>query len=116
MKRKMLLAAACAAALWSAAAMAVPTVDDVTAADRAGDYPKAESMVREVIAAATVTAVRLPVTGSTSANTGRAPTYTTAFEVAMKENDGTTTSSPRSTPATTSARCSAVVQLVTATA
>jgi hypothetical protein len=51
MKRKMLLVAACAAALWSAAAMAVPTVDEVAAADRAGDYPKAESMVREVIAA-----------------------------------------------------------------
>jgi len=50
MKRKMLMVA-CAAALWSAAAMAVPTVDDVTAADRAGDYPKAESLVREVIAA-----------------------------------------------------------------
>ena len=51
MKRKMLLVAACAAALWSAAAMAVPTVDEVAAADRAGDYPKAESLVREVIAA-----------------------------------------------------------------
>ena len=51
MKRKILLVAACAAALWSAAAMAVPTVDEVTAADRAGDYPKAESLVREVIAA-----------------------------------------------------------------
>ena len=51
MKRKMLLAVTCAAALWSAAAMAVPTVDDVSAAARAGDYPKAESLVREVIAA-----------------------------------------------------------------
>ena len=51
MKRKMLLAAACAAALWSAAAMAVPTVDEVSAAARAGDYPKAEAMVREAIAA-----------------------------------------------------------------
>ena len=50
MKRKMLMVA-CAAALWSAAAMAVPTVDDVSAAARAGDYPKAESLVREVIAA-----------------------------------------------------------------
>ena len=51
MKRKMLLAAACAVALWSGAALAVPSVDDVSAAARAGDYPKAESLVREVIAA-----------------------------------------------------------------
>jgi len=51
MKRKMLLVAACAAALWSAAALAVPTVDEVSAAARAGDYPKAETMVREAIAA-----------------------------------------------------------------
>ena len=34
----------------------------------------------------------------------------------MNENDGTTTSSPGPTPATTRARCSAVVQLETATA
>jgi hypothetical protein len=51
MKRKMLLVVACAAALWSTAALAVPTPAEVTAADRAGDYPKAESMMREVIAA-----------------------------------------------------------------
>jgi hypothetical protein len=51
MKRKMLLAAACAAALWSATAMALPSVDDVSAAARSGDYPKAESMMREVVAA-----------------------------------------------------------------
>ncbi|MFL6680690.1 MAG: hypothetical protein ACJ8IK_20290 [Burkholderiaceae bacterium] len=51
MKRKMLLAAACAAALWSAAAMALPSVDEVSAAARSGDYPKAESMMREVVAA-----------------------------------------------------------------
>ena len=49
------------------------------------------------------------MTGSTSANTGRAPTYVGAFVVAMNENEGTTTSSPARTPATTIARCSAVV-------
>ena len=43
---------------------------------------------------ATVSAVRLPVAGSTSAKTGRAPTYVGALAVAMNENDGTTTSSP----------------------
>ncbi len=53
---------------------------------------------------------------STSAKTGRAPTYVTALAVAMNEKDGTTTSSPAPTPATTSARCSAVVQFEVATA
>src|SRR5215211_6161847 len=66
--------------------------------------------------AAIVSAVRFPVVTSTSANTGWAPTYATALVVAMKENDGTTTSSPGPTPATSSARWSAVVQDETATA
>src|SRR6476659_4034461 len=74
------------------------------------------AVVVGVRAAATVSAVSVPVTGSTSAKIGWAPTYTTTFAVAMKEKDGTTTSSPALTPATTSARCSAVVQLETATA
>jgi hypothetical protein len=51
MKRKMLLAAACAAALWSAAAMALPSSTDVQAAVKAGDFPKAETMMQEVVAA-----------------------------------------------------------------
>ncbi len=61
MKRKMLLVAACAAALWSASAMAadataaagktVPTANEVRAAVNAGDWPKAETMIKEVIAA-----------------------------------------------------------------
>jgi len=51
MKRKMLLAAACAAALWSAAAMALPSATDVQAAVKAGDFPKAETMMQEVVAA-----------------------------------------------------------------
>src|SRR5664280_1035336 len=72
--------------------------------------------VREVRCGSTVAAVMLPVTASTSAKTGSAPTYRTAFVVAMNENDGTTTSSPGPIPATCSARCSAVVQDDTATA
>ena len=51
MKRKMLLVAACAAALWSAAAFALPTSNEVQAAVKAGDFPKAESMMQEVVAA-----------------------------------------------------------------
>ena len=63
-----------------------------------------------------VRADTFPVSASTSANTGRAATYVAAFAVAMKEKEGTTTSSPGPTPDTFSARCSAVVQLDTATA
>ena len=51
MKRKMLLAAACAAALWSAAAFALPSTSDVQAAVKSGDFPKAETMMQEVVAA-----------------------------------------------------------------
>src|ERR1700760_2104922 len=50
MKRKMMLVAACAAALWSVSAMALPSVNDVQAAVKAGDFPKAESMMQEVVA------------------------------------------------------------------
>ena len=72
--------------------------------------------VFSVSAASTEAGVRLPVTGSTSAKTGRAPTYIATFAVAMNENEGRTTSSPAPTPATMSARCRPVVQLETATA
>jgi hypothetical protein len=51
MKRKYLLAVACAAALWSVAALALPSSADVQSAVKAGDYPKAESMMQEVVAA-----------------------------------------------------------------
>ena len=51
MKRKMKFVAACAAALWSVAALALPSVNDVQAAIKAGDYPKAETQIQEVIAA-----------------------------------------------------------------
>ena len=50
MKRKMMLVAACAA-LWSAAALAVPSFNDVQATVKSGDYPKAETMMQEVVAA-----------------------------------------------------------------
>ena len=51
MKRKMLLVAACAAALWSAAAFALPSATDVQGAIKSGDFPKAETMMQEVVAA-----------------------------------------------------------------
>lgn len=51
MKRKYLLAVTCAAALWSVAALALPSNADVQSAVKAGDYPKAESMMQEVVAA-----------------------------------------------------------------
>ena len=51
MKRKMMLVAACAAALWSVAAMALPSANDVQSAVKSGDYPKAETMMQEVVAA-----------------------------------------------------------------
>ena len=51
MKRKMMLVAACAAVLWSATAFALPSANDVQAAVKSGDYPKAETMMQEVVAA-----------------------------------------------------------------
>jgi hypothetical protein len=51
MKRKYLLAVTCAAALWSVAALALPSTAQVQAAVKAGDYPKAESMMQEVVTA-----------------------------------------------------------------
>ena len=71
--------------------------------------------VAGVSASATVSGVRFCVSTSTSANTGRAPTYRGALAVAMNDRDGTTTSSPGPTPRAWSARCSAVVHDVVAT-
>src|SRR6201996_1527383 len=50
MKRKMMFVAACAAALWSVSALALPSVNEVQAAVKAGVFPKAESMMQEVVA------------------------------------------------------------------
>ena len=48
MKRHLLVGAAL---LWSALAFAVPSRQDVEAAVKANDYPRAESMMREVVGA-----------------------------------------------------------------
>src|SRR3954466_15626518 len=48
MKPKVLL---CAVALWSAAAFALPSTEAVQEAVRAGNYPQAETMMKEVVAA-----------------------------------------------------------------
>lgn len=52
MKRKILLSAVTvAAALWSAGAFALPTTSEVDAAVKARNFPQAETLLREVIAA-----------------------------------------------------------------
>src|ERR1700712_5224433 len=48
MKRKILL---CAIALWSAAAFALPSTEEAQAAVKAGNFPQAETMMQEVVAA-----------------------------------------------------------------
>src|SRR5689334_15763029 len=65
------------------------------------------------IAASTCSGSRHQVAGSTSTNTGSAPTYRTALAVAMYVMDGTMTSSPGATSSATSARWSATVPLAT---
>src|SRR4051794_25424319 len=74
------------------------------------------AFVRSEIADSAAAGSRLYVRGSTSANTGVAPFCQTALAVAMNDIDGTITSSPGPTPDAWSANCSAVVQLVVATA
>src|SRR5579875_2601494 len=74
------------------------------------------ALVRGVIARSAATGSRFNVAGSTSANTGLAPQCHTALAVAMNDSEGTTTSWPGPTPNAWRARCSAVVQLVVATA
>lgn len=49
--RFMLLCMALMSALWIGAAHALPSVDEVQAAAKRGDYPAAETMMREVVAA-----------------------------------------------------------------
>ncbi|MET0381956.1 MAG: tetratricopeptide repeat protein [Burkholderiaceae bacterium] len=48
MKRRLLL---CAVALWSAAAFALPSLEEVQATVKAGNYGQAETMMKEVVAA-----------------------------------------------------------------
>src|SRR4051812_39905067 len=74
------------------------------------------TFVRSVIARSAAPGSRLYVAGSTSAKTGVAPQCQTEFAVAMNDSEGTMTSSPGPTPSTYRASCSAVVQLVVATA
>ena len=59
---------------------------------------------------------RLKVSSSTSTSSGVAPASRIAFAVATWVSDGMATTSPGPTPAATSARCSAVVPEVVATA
>ena len=70
--------------------------------------------VRDVIAACVASGSRQNVSGSMSAKTGSAPTRRTAFAEAAKENDGTTTSSPRPIPSARKVSCSAEVPEFTA--
>ena len=72
--------------------------------------------VRSVTAARAASGSRLSVTGSMSANTGRAPSYSGAFAEATNENGVVITSSPAFTPAARSARCRPAVPLETAEA
>ena len=72
--------------------------------------------VRGLSTAAMVSAVRLPLSGSTSANTGVAPALTTQDTLARKVRGVTTTSSPGPMPRALSATSSASVPLASATA
>ena len=58
----------------------------------------------------------LNVSRSTSQKRGVAPMYSTTLAVETQVNAGTITSSPGLSPRTATARCSAVVQDVVATA
>src|SRR5437870_2355489 len=73
------------------------------------------AFVRSLIAAATSRGSIVQVAGSTSTNTGVAPTPTMAPTVAKKVCETVITSSPGPTPIAFSASSSAVVPLETAT-
>src|SRR4051812_22760581 len=73
-------------------------------------------VVRWVTAAAAASGSRFSVTGSMSANTGRARSNTQTFALATNENGDVTTSSPSDTPTARSPRCSPAVPLDTALA
>jgi hypothetical protein len=72
--------------------------------------------VAAVIRRATSATSTLNVARSMSANTGRAPQYSTTLALATNVNDGRMTSSPGPTPSATSSRWSPVVHEQTATA
>ena len=72
--------------------------------------------MRGVIAASTAARVIWSVPGSTSANTGRAPTSSMQFAVAGHVIGVVTTSSPGPIPCASSATCSAAVHELSAAA
>ena len=74
------------------------------------------AVVRSVTAAAAACGSRFSVTGSMSANTGRARSNRHALALATNENGEVTTSSPSVTPTARSARCRPAVPLETALA
>ena len=74
------------------------------------------ALVRAVIDSSSRAGSMLKVSSSMSTKTGRAPCISTTFAVATHVKDGTITSSPGPMPSATSARCSAVVHDVVATA
>ena len=74
------------------------------------------ALVRGVIAASRRSASRLSVSGSTSTSTGRPPRCSTTDAVAENVIGLVITSSPGPTPAASSARCSAAVHELTASA
>jgi hypothetical protein len=69
------------------------------------------ALVRGVMRASKDLGSRHQLPGSTSANTGVAPTYATALAVATQVMSGTMTSSPGPMPRACMAMCSAPVQL-----
>ncbi len=70
--------------------------------------------MRSPIAAAAAAGSRFSVTGSMSANTGRARSYSAALAEATNENGLVMTSSPSPTPTARRARCNPAVPLLTA--
>ncbi len=74
------------------------------------------AFVRGVTAASTAAGSRVSVRGSTSANTGVAPSYMTQFADATKENGDVIASSPGPSPASRAQRWRPAVPLETAAA
>ncbi len=71
--------------------------------------------MRGVTASAAASGSMQRVTGSMSANTGRARSYKATLAEATNENGDVITSSPSDTPTARSARCRPAVPLDTAT-
>src|SRR5579871_6355095 len=70
-------------------------------------------LVRDVIEFSNCCGSIHHVSGSISTKIGSAPTYLTAFAVAIYVNEGTSTSSPGRTSSVSNARCNATVPLAT---